>query len=132
MSEEVAQEVLVEVWRTAARYRPVRGTAINWISRQAEALAEVLAASDARSCSARMAGGAGTLVVSDARDRAVFVATLARGTRSNWPNSTTERGRPADRSWDRSAGRTVREAGSAASSRRSGLPGAHTRSLTLE
>jgi RNA polymerase sigma-70 factor (ECF subfamily) len=30
-SEEVMQEVLVEVWRTAARYRPDRGTAINWI-----------------------------------------------------------------------------------------------------
>ncbi|KUN84231.1 sigma-70 family RNA polymerase sigma factor [Streptomyces griseoruber] len=30
-SEEVAQEVLVEVWRTAPRYRPDRGTAINWI-----------------------------------------------------------------------------------------------------
>ncbi|MFE9687875.1 sigma-70 family RNA polymerase sigma factor [Streptomyces sp. NPDC006285] len=30
-SEEVAQDVLVEVWRTAARYRPERGTAINWI-----------------------------------------------------------------------------------------------------
>lgn len=30
-SEEVAQEVLVEVWRTAPRYRPERGTAINWI-----------------------------------------------------------------------------------------------------
>jgi RNA polymerase sigma-70 factor, ECF subfamily len=30
-SEEVAQEVLVEVWRTAARYRPERGTAVNWI-----------------------------------------------------------------------------------------------------
>ncbi|MFD1313451.1 sigma-70 family RNA polymerase sigma factor [Streptomyces kaempferi] len=30
-SEEVAQEVLVEVWRTAARYRPERGTAINWV-----------------------------------------------------------------------------------------------------
>ncbi|MDF3301322.1 sigma-70 family RNA polymerase sigma factor [Streptomyces tropicalis] len=30
-SEEVAQEVLVEVWRTAARYRADRGTAINWI-----------------------------------------------------------------------------------------------------
>ncbi|WP_166024456.1 anti-sigma factor [Streptomyces chilikensis] len=43
--------------------------------RQAEALAEVLAAPDARSRSARMAGGAGTLVVSPGRDRAVFVAT---------------------------------------------------------
>ncbi|MEU3510470.1 sigma-70 family RNA polymerase sigma factor [Streptomyces longwoodensis] len=30
-SEEVMQEVLVEVWRTAPRYRPDRGTAINWI-----------------------------------------------------------------------------------------------------
>ncbi|MFE2045965.1 sigma-70 family RNA polymerase sigma factor [Streptomyces sp. NPDC059477] len=30
-SEEVAQEVLVEVWRTAPRYRPDRGTALNWI-----------------------------------------------------------------------------------------------------
>ncbi|MGW1538437.1 sigma-70 family RNA polymerase sigma factor [Streptomyces aureus] len=30
-SEEVAQDVLVEVWRTAPRYRPERGTAINWI-----------------------------------------------------------------------------------------------------
>ncbi|MGW4867640.1 sigma-70 family RNA polymerase sigma factor [Streptomyces chartreusis] len=30
-SEEVAQEVLVEVWRTAPRYRPDRGTPVNWI-----------------------------------------------------------------------------------------------------
>ncbi|MFF5184611.1 sigma-70 family RNA polymerase sigma factor [Streptomyces sp. NPDC000345] len=30
-SEEVAQEVLVEVWRTAPRYRPERGTAVNWV-----------------------------------------------------------------------------------------------------
>lgn len=30
-SEEVAQDVLVEVWRTAPRYRPDRGTAMNWI-----------------------------------------------------------------------------------------------------
>ncbi|MFE6196336.1 sigma-70 family RNA polymerase sigma factor [Streptomyces sp. NPDC057838] len=30
-SEEVAQEVLVEVWRTAPRYRPERGSALNWI-----------------------------------------------------------------------------------------------------
>ncbi|WP_406720055.1 sigma-70 family RNA polymerase sigma factor [Streptomyces anthocyanicus] len=30
-SEEVAQEVLVEVWRTAPRYRPERGTVINWV-----------------------------------------------------------------------------------------------------
>ncbi|MEU5348253.1 ECF RNA polymerase sigma factor SigK [Streptomyces sp. NPDC020766] len=30
-SEEVAQEVLVEVWRTSPRYRSDVGTAINWI-----------------------------------------------------------------------------------------------------
>ncbi|MFD8572349.1 ECF RNA polymerase sigma factor SigK [Streptomyces sp. NPDC057694] len=30
-SEEVAQEVLVEVWRTAARYRADRGTVLNWV-----------------------------------------------------------------------------------------------------
>lgn len=30
-SEEVAQEVLVEVWRSAPRYRPERGTAVNWV-----------------------------------------------------------------------------------------------------
>ncbi|MGD1221954.1 MULTISPECIES: sigma-70 family RNA polymerase sigma factor [Streptomyces] len=30
-SEEVAQEVLIEVWRTAARYRPERGSVTNWV-----------------------------------------------------------------------------------------------------
>ncbi|MFJ9087656.1 sigma-70 family RNA polymerase sigma factor [Streptomyces sp. NPDC102384] len=30
-SEEVAQEVFVEVWRTAAGYRPERGTVTTWI-----------------------------------------------------------------------------------------------------
>ncbi|MFE3634969.1 sigma-70 family RNA polymerase sigma factor [Streptomyces cellostaticus] len=30
-SEEVAQEVLVEVWRTAPRYRSEIGTALNWV-----------------------------------------------------------------------------------------------------
>ncbi|MBT1090564.1 ECF RNA polymerase sigma factor SigK [Streptomyces sp. Tu102] len=30
-SDEVAQEVLVEVWRTAPRYRAELGTAVNWI-----------------------------------------------------------------------------------------------------
>ncbi|MFD6423182.1 sigma-70 family RNA polymerase sigma factor [Streptomyces sp. NPDC060198] len=30
-SEEVAQEVLVEVWRTAPRYQPSRGSAMNWV-----------------------------------------------------------------------------------------------------
>ncbi|NED81385.1 RNA polymerase subunit sigma, partial [Streptomyces sp. SID11233] len=30
-SEEVAQEVLVEVWRTAGRYRPDLGSVTNWV-----------------------------------------------------------------------------------------------------
>ncbi|QNP62438.1 sigma-70 family RNA polymerase sigma factor [Streptomyces genisteinicus] len=30
-SEEVAQEVLIEVWRSAARYQPARGSAMTWI-----------------------------------------------------------------------------------------------------
>jgi RNA polymerase sigma-70 factor (ECF subfamily) len=30
-SEEVAQEVLVEVWRTAARFRPEKGSAMTWV-----------------------------------------------------------------------------------------------------
>ncbi|WP_216209599.1 ECF RNA polymerase sigma factor SigK [Amycolatopsis aidingensis] len=30
-SEEVAQEVLVEVWRTATRYRADRGSAMTWV-----------------------------------------------------------------------------------------------------
>ncbi|MBT2493516.1 ECF RNA polymerase sigma factor SigK [Streptomyces sp. ISL-96] len=31
MSEEVSQEVLVEVWRTAPRYNPGRGSVITWV-----------------------------------------------------------------------------------------------------
>ncbi|MEV7423142.1 MULTISPECIES: sigma-70 family RNA polymerase sigma factor [unclassified Streptomyces] len=30
-SEEVAQEVLLEVWRTAARFQPSRGSAMTWV-----------------------------------------------------------------------------------------------------
>jgi|SRR5690349_11811967 RNA polymerase sigma-70 factor (ECF subfamily) len=30
-SEEVAQEVLVEIWRTAARFDPARGSALSWM-----------------------------------------------------------------------------------------------------
>ncbi|TXS51318.1 sigma-70 family RNA polymerase sigma factor [Streptomyces sp. t39] len=30
-SEEVTQEVLIEVWRSAARYQPARGSAMTWI-----------------------------------------------------------------------------------------------------
>ncbi|MGV9943884.1 anti-sigma factor [Streptomyces sp. NPDC003401] len=53
------------------------------VERHAADVAGVLAAPDARSRSARMAGGAGTLVVSAGRDRAVFAvsgtATPPRG-----------------------------------------------------
>ncbi|MER8186160.1 sigma-70 family RNA polymerase sigma factor, partial [Kitasatospora sp. NPDC094015] len=30
-AEEVAQEVMLEVWRTAARYRPDRGAVLTWV-----------------------------------------------------------------------------------------------------
>jgi RNA polymerase sigma-70 factor, ECF subfamily len=30
-SEEVAQEVLLEVWRTASRFEPARGSAVAWV-----------------------------------------------------------------------------------------------------
>ncbi|MBV2354897.1 anti-sigma factor [Streptomyces sp. J2-1] len=43
--------------------------------RQADEVAGVLSAPDARTRSAKIAGGAGTLVVSAARDRAVFVTS---------------------------------------------------------
>ena len=32
LSEEVAQEVLVEVWRTAARFDPGRGSPMSWVA----------------------------------------------------------------------------------------------------
>ncbi|MEU8340755.1 RNA polymerase sigma-70 factor, ECF subfamily [Actinomadura meyerae] len=32
MAEEVAQEVMIEVWRSAARYDPARGGAMAWIA----------------------------------------------------------------------------------------------------
>ncbi|GAA4360191.1 ECF RNA polymerase sigma factor SigK [Angustibacter luteus] len=38
-SEEVAQEVLVEVWRTATRFDPDRGSATSWIMTMAHARA---------------------------------------------------------------------------------------------
>jgi RNA polymerase sigma-70 factor (ECF subfamily) len=31
MAEEVTQEALVEVWRTAARFDPARGSAVSWL-----------------------------------------------------------------------------------------------------
>ena len=31
MAEEVAQEAMVEVWRTSARFDPARGSEVNWL-----------------------------------------------------------------------------------------------------
>ncbi|MGH3714786.1 MAG: ECF RNA polymerase sigma factor SigK [Micromonosporaceae bacterium] len=31
LAEEVAQDVLVEVWRTASRYDPAKGAAVSWV-----------------------------------------------------------------------------------------------------
>jgi RNA polymerase sigma-70 factor (ECF subfamily) len=50
-SEEVTQEVLLEVWRTAARYRPERGGAAAWVltiahSRAVDRVRSVRAAAD--------------------------------------------------------------------------------------
>ncbi len=38
-SEEVAQEVLLEVWRTAARFDPARGSVTSWVMTMAHARA---------------------------------------------------------------------------------------------
>lgn len=50
-SEEVTQEVLVELWRTAARYQPEKGSAMNW----AMTLAHRRAVDRVRSAQARTA-----------------------------------------------------------------------------
>src|SRR2546423_392460 len=39
-AEEVAQEALVEVWRTAGRYDPAKGSASAWVHRGAVGVAE--------------------------------------------------------------------------------------------
>ncbi|MGW1212460.1 anti-sigma factor [Streptomyces sp. NPDC002499] len=99
-SEEVAQEVLVEVRRTAPRYRPDRRTAMNWILTRAARhaprrppncppprpeqgtaqISAVLAAPDARTQAMTLPEGAtGTAVISRSRTQAVLmVSGMAR------------------------------------------------------
>ena len=47
-SEEVAQEVLVELWRTAARFDPARGSALAWVMTLAHSRAVDRARSEQR------------------------------------------------------------------------------------
>lgn len=58
-AEEVAQEVLVELWRTASRYDPARGSAMAWVMTLAHrrAVDRVRSAQAATDREARMPGG---------------------------------------------------------------------------
>lgn len=57
-AEEVAQEVLVELWRTASRYEPARGSAMAWVMTLAHrrAVDRVRSAQAASDREARMPG----------------------------------------------------------------------------
>ncbi|MEV1050520.1 sigma-70 family RNA polymerase sigma factor [Streptomyces sp. NPDC049887] len=60
-SEEVAQEVLVELWRTAARYQPSRGSALTWTltlahRRAVDRVRSAQAAADREQRAARLGG----------------------------------------------------------------------------
>ncbi|MFC5803690.1 sigma-70 family RNA polymerase sigma factor [Streptomyces formicae] len=60
-SEEVTQEVLVELWRTAARYQPSRGPALTWTltlahRRAVDRVRSAQAAADREQKAARLGG----------------------------------------------------------------------------
>ncbi|MEU2429842.1 sigma-70 family RNA polymerase sigma factor [Streptomyces sp. NPDC007861] len=60
-SEEVTQEVLVELWRTAARYQPSRGSALTWTltlahRRAVDRVRSAQAAADREQKAARLGG----------------------------------------------------------------------------
>ena len=62
-SEEVAQEALLEVWRTAERFDPARGTAVSWVMTIAHrrAVDRVRAEAAATEREARAAAGAASV-----------------------------------------------------------------------
>ncbi|MFJ5556445.1 sigma-70 family RNA polymerase sigma factor [Streptomyces sp. NPDC093250] len=61
-SEEVAQEVLLELWRSAARFDPGRGSALSWVltlahRRAVDRVRSVRAAGEREQCEARRSHG---------------------------------------------------------------------------
>jgi RNA polymerase sigma-70 factor (ECF subfamily) len=72
-SEEVAQEALVDLWRTAPRYQPARGSAVNW----ALTLAHRRAVDRVRSAQARVDREQRAAVLSAQRDFDEVADTVA-------------------------------------------------------
>lgn len=73
-SEEVAQEVLVDVWRTASRYEPGRGSAMAWVMtlahrRAVDRVRSAQAAADREQRAGRAAGPAYDEVAENVQNR---------------------------------------------------------------
>jgi RNA polymerase sigma-70 factor (ECF subfamily) len=73
-SEEVAQEVLVDVWRTASRYEPGRGSAMSWVMmlahrRAVDRVRSAQAAADREQRAGRAAGPAYDVVAENVQIR---------------------------------------------------------------